>query len=168
MDHKNSQSASYAAAGVDITAGYKAVELMKKHVARTRNEGCLDDVGGFGGCFGLPIAGMEEPVLVSGTDGVGTKLKIAMLLDKHDTIGIDCVAMCVNDVICCGAKPLFFLDYIACGKNVPERIAQRRKLIKLAAAYPNFGMPLFQLYKSCKSALGMSFSRLSLARSLSK
>ena len=124
MDHKNSQSASSAAAGVDITAGYKAVELMKKHVARTRNEGCLDDVGGFGGCFGLPIAGMEEPVLVSGTDGVGTKLKIAMLLDKHDTIGIDCVAMCVNDVICCGAKPLFFLDYIACGKNVPERIAE--------------------------------------------
>ena len=124
MEHKNSQSASYAAAGVDITAGYKAVELMKKHVARTRNEGCLDDVGGFGGCFGLPVAGMEEPVLVSGTDGVGTKLRIAQLLDKHDTIGIDCVAMCVNDVICCGAKPLFFLDYIACGKNVPERIAE--------------------------------------------
>ena len=124
MDHKNSQSASYAAAGVDITAGYRAVELMKKHVARTRTAGCLDDVGGFGGCFGLPLAGMEEPVLVSGTDGVGTKLKIAMLLDKHDTIGIDCVAMCVNDVICCGAKPLFFLDYIACGKNVPEKIAQ--------------------------------------------
>ena len=124
MEHKNSQSASYAAAGVDITAGYRAVELMKKHVARTRNEGCLDDVGGFGGCFGLPVAGMEEPVLVSGTDGVGTKLRIAQLLDKHDTIGIDCVAMCVNDVICCGAKPLFFLDYIACGKNVPERIAE--------------------------------------------
>ena len=124
MDHKNSQSASYAAAGVDITAGYRAVELMKKHIARTKNEGCLDDVGGFGGCFGLPIAGMEEPVLVSGTDGVGTKLKIAMLLDRHDTIGIDCVAMCVNDVICCGAQPLFFLDYIACGKNVPEKIAQ--------------------------------------------
>ena len=124
MDHKNSQSASYAAAGVDITAGYKAVELMKKHIARTRNAGCLDDVGGFGGCFGLPIAGMEEPVLVSGTDGVGTKLRIAQLLDKHDTIGIDCVAMCVNDVICCGARPLFFLDYIACGKNVPERIAE--------------------------------------------
>ena len=124
MDHKNSQSASYAAAGVDITAGYKAVELMKKHIARTRNEGCLDDVGGFGGCFGLPAAGMEEPVLVSGTDGVGTKLRIAQLLDKHDTIGIDCVAMCVNDVICCGARPLFFLDYIACGKNVPERIAE--------------------------------------------
>ena len=124
MEHKNSQSASYAAAGVDITAGYKAVELMKKHVARTRNEGCLDDVGGFGGCFGLPIAGMEEPVLVSGTDGVGTKLRIAQLLDKHDTIGIDCVAMCVNDVICCGARPLFFLDYIACGKNIPEKIAQ--------------------------------------------
>ncbi len=124
MDHKNSHSASYAAAGVDITAGYRAVELMKKHVARTRNEGCLDDVGGFGGCFGLPIAGMEEPVLVSGTDGVGTKLKLAILTDKHDTIGIDCVAMCVNDIICCGAKPLFFLDYIACGKNVPEKIAE--------------------------------------------
>ena len=124
MDHKNSQSASYAAAGVDITAGYRAVELMKKHIARTKNPGCLDDVGGFGGCFGLPIAGMEEPVLVSGTDGVGTKLRIAMLMDKHDTIGIDCVAMCVNDVICCGARPLFFLDYIACGKNIPEKIAE--------------------------------------------
>ena len=122
MDHKNSFSASYAAAGVDITAGYKAVELMKKHVARTRNEGCLDDVGGFGGCFGLPT-GMEEPVLVSGTDGCGTKVKLAILMDKHDTIGIDAVAMCVNDIICCGAKPLFFLDYIACGKNVPEKIA---------------------------------------------
>ena len=124
MEHKNSQSASYAAAGVDITAGYKAVELMKKHVARTRNEGCLDDVGGFGGCFGLPIAGMEEPVLVSGTDGCGTKVKLAILMDKHDTIGIDAVAMCVNDIICVGAKPLFFLDYIACGKNVPEKIAE--------------------------------------------
>ncbi len=124
MDHKNSHSASYAAAGVDITAGYRAVELMKKHVARTRNEGCLDDVGGFGGCFGLPIAGMEEPVLVSGTDGCGTKVKLAILMDKHDTIGIDAVAMCVNDIICCGAKPLFFLDYIACGKNVPEKIAE--------------------------------------------
>ena len=124
MDHKNSQSASYAAAGVDITAGYKAVELMKKHIARTKNEGCLDDVGGFGGCFGLPIAGMEEPVLVSGTDGCGTKVKLAILMDKHDTIGIDAVAMCVNDIICCGARPLFFLDYIACGKNVPEKIAQ--------------------------------------------
>ena len=122
--HNDSRSESYAAAGVDITAGYKAVELMKKHVARTKNEGCLDDVGGFGGCFGLNLAGMDEPVLVSGTDGVGTKLKLAILLDKHDTIGIDCVAMCVNDVICCGAKPLFFLDYIACGKNVPERIAE--------------------------------------------
>lgn len=123
MDHKNSFSESYAAAGVDITAGYKAVELMKKHVARTRNDGCLDDVGGFGGCFGLNMTGMEEPVLVSGTDGVGTKLKLAILMDKHDTIGIDCVAMCVNDIICVGAKPLFFLDYIACGKNVPEKIA---------------------------------------------
>ena len=124
MDHKNSQSASYAAAGVDITAGYRAVELMKKHIARTKNEGCLDDVGGFGGCFGLPIAGMEEPVLVSGTDGCGTKVKLAILMDKHDTIGIDAVAMCVNDIICCGAKPLFFLDYIACGKNIPEKIAE--------------------------------------------
>ncbi len=123
MEHKNSRSEAYAAAGVDITAGYKAVELMKKHVARTRNEGCLDDVGGFGGCFGLPVAGMEEPVLVSGTDGCGTKVKLAILMDKHDTNGIDAVAMCVDDIICCGAKPLFFLDYIACGKNVPEKIA---------------------------------------------
>jgi len=120
---KNSKSESYAAAGVDITAGYRAVELMKAHIARTKNEGCLDDVGGFGGCFGLNIAGMEEPVLVSGTDGCGTKVKMAILMDKHDTIGIDAVAMCVNDIICCGAKPLFFLDYIACGKNVPEKIA---------------------------------------------
>ena len=120
---KNSKSESYAAAGVDITAGYKAVELMKKHIARTRNEGCLDDVGGFGGCFGLNLAGIEEPVLVSGTDGCGTKVKLAILMDKHDTIGIDAVAMCVNDIICCGAKPLFFLDYIACGKNYPEKIA---------------------------------------------
>ncbi|MBE6663078.1 MAG: phosphoribosylformylglycinamidine cyclo-ligase [Ruminococcaceae bacterium] len=120
---KNSRSESYAAAGVDITAGYKAVELMKKHIARTKNEGCVDDVGGFGGCFGLPIAGMEEPVLVSGTDGCGTKVKMAILMNKHDTIGIDAVAMCVNDIICCGAKPLFFLDYIACGKNIPEKIA---------------------------------------------
>ena len=120
---KNSRSESYAKAGVDITAGYKAGELMKKHVARTRNEGCLDDVGGFGGCFGLNLAGMEEPVLVSGTDGCGTKVKLAILMDKHDTIGIDAVAMCVNDIICCGAKPLFFLDYIACGKNYPEKIA---------------------------------------------
>jgi len=120
---KNSKSESYARAGVDITAGYKAVELMKKHIARTKNEGCLDDVGGFGGCFGLNTAGMEEPVLVSGTDGCGTKVKLAILMDKHDTIGIDAVAMCVNDIICCGARPLFFLDYIACGKNVPEKIA---------------------------------------------
>ncbi len=119
-----SKSDSYAAAGVDITAGYKAVELMKKHINRTKNEGCLDDVGGFGGCFGLDLTGIKEPVLVAGTDGVGTKIKLAMLLDKHDTIGIDCVAMCANDIICCGAKPLFFLDYIACGKNVPEKIAE--------------------------------------------
>ncbi len=118
-----SKSDSYAAAGVDIVAGYKAVELMKKHIARTKNAGCLDDVGGFGGCFGLPVQGMEEPVLVSGTDGCGTKVKLAILMDKHDTIGIDAVAMCVNDIICVGARPLFFLDYIACGKNIPEKIA---------------------------------------------
>ncbi len=119
-----SESKSYAAAGVDITAGYKAVELMKSHIARTVTEGVCSDVGGFGGLFSLDLKGYEHPVLVSGTDGVGTKLKIAFLTDKHDTVGIDCVAMCVNDIICSGAKPLFFLDYIACGKNVPEKIAQ--------------------------------------------
>ncbi|MBR7116739.1 MAG: phosphoribosylformylglycinamidine cyclo-ligase [Clostridia bacterium] len=121
---KNSRSESYAKAGVDITAGYKAVELMKSHIARTKNAGCLDDVGGFGGMFGLPLSGMDEPVLVSGTDGCGTKVKMAILADKHDTIGIDAVAMCVNDIICSGARPLFFLDYIACGKNIPEKIAE--------------------------------------------
>ena len=119
----NSKSDSYASAGVDITAGYKAVELMKTHIARTHNEGVVSDIGGFGGLFMPNLTGIKTPVLVSGTDGVGTKLKIAFLTDKHDTVGIDCVAMCVNDVICCGAKPLFFLDYIACGKNVPEKIA---------------------------------------------
>ena len=118
-----SHSASYAAAGVDITAGYRSVELMKSHIARTLTAGVVSDIGGFGGLFGLDTAGMAEPVLVSGTDGVGTKIRIAQLMDKHDTIGIDCVAMCVNDIICCGAKPLFFLDYIACGKNRPEKIA---------------------------------------------
>ena len=120
----NSHSEAYAAAGVDITAGYKSVELMKKHIRRTETPGVCSDVGGFGGLFLPDLAGMKQPVLVSGTDGVGTKLKIAFLMDKHDTIGIDCVAMCVNDIICCGAKPLFFLDYIACGKNVPEVIEQ--------------------------------------------
>ncbi len=122
--HKNSKSDSYAAAGVDITAGYKAVELMKQHIARTMVNGKSDDIGGFGGLFELDMTGITKPVLVSGTDGVGTKLKMAFLMDKHDTVGIDCVAMCVNDIICCGAKPLFFLDYIACGKNYPEKIAQ--------------------------------------------
>ena len=117
-----SYSDSYKAAGVDITAGYQAVELMKKHVARTMPEGRAD-IGGFGGLFPLDMAGMEKPVLVSGTDGVGTKIKLAFLMDKHDTVGIDCVAMCVNDIVCCGAKPLFFLDYIACGRNFPEKIA---------------------------------------------
>ena len=119
-----SMSESYKAAGVDITAGYKAVELMKQHIARTITAGAASDIGGFCGLFELDITGMEKPVLVSGTDGVGTKLKLAFIMDKHDTIGIDCVAMCVNDIICCGAKPLFFLDYIACGKNVPEKIAE--------------------------------------------
>ena len=119
----NSHSASYASAGVDITAGYASVELMKKHVARTIIPGADTGIGGFGGLFALDVAGMKNPILVSGTDGVGTKLKLAFLMDKHDTIGIDCVAMCVNDIICCGAKPLFFLDYIACGKNIPEKIA---------------------------------------------
>ena len=120
---KNSYSRSYAAAGGDITAGYRAVEWMYPHIARTVTSGVCSDVGGFGGLFELDVKGMEQPVLVSGTDGVGTKLKLAFLQDRHDTVGIDCVAMCVNDVICCGAKPLFFLDYIACGKNVPEKIA---------------------------------------------
>ena len=120
----NSYSNSYKDAGVDVTAGYKAVELMKQYVARTVTKGVLDGIGGFGGLFELDMTGINKPVLVSGTDGVGTKIKIAFLLDKHDTVGIDCVAMCVNDIICCGAKPQFFLDYIACGKNYPEKIAQ--------------------------------------------
>ena len=121
---KNSRSDAYAAAGVDITAGYRAVELMKKHIASTRTEGVCSDIGGFGGMFELDLTDIRKPILVSGTDGVGTKLRLAFLMDKHDTVGIDCVAMCVNDIICGGAKPLFFLDYIACGKNVPERIAE--------------------------------------------
>ncbi len=120
----SSFSESYKQAGVDITAGYKAVELMKQHIARTMTAGSMSDIGGFGGLFELDLTGISKPVLVSGTDGVGTKLKMAFLMDKHDTVGIDCVAMCVNDIICCGAKPLFFLDYIACGKNYPEKIAQ--------------------------------------------
>lgn len=120
---EKSYSESYKQAGVDITAGYKAVELMKSHIARTMTKGVASDIGGFGGLFSLDLSGVKNPVLVSGTDGVGTKLKIAFLMDKHDTVGIDCVAMCVNDVICCGAKPLFFLDYIAVGKNVPEKVA---------------------------------------------
>ncbi len=120
---KNSQSEAYAKAGVDITAGYRAVELMKSHIAKTATPGVCSDIGGFGGLFALDLQGITKPILVSGTDGVGTKLKLAFLMDRHDTVGIDCVAMCVNDIICCGAKPLFFLDYIACGKNVPERIA---------------------------------------------
>ncbi|MBQ7837357.1 MAG: phosphoribosylformylglycinamidine cyclo-ligase [Clostridia bacterium] len=121
---EKSFSESYAAAGVDITAGYKAVELMKTHIKRTLTAGAMSDIGGFGGLFELDLTGISKPVLVSGTDGVGTKLKLAFIMDKHDTVGIDCVAMCANDIICCGAKPLLFLDYIACGKNVPERIAE--------------------------------------------
>ena len=120
---EKSYSESYKAAGVDITAGYRSVELMKQYVSRTMNEHCIGGLGGFGGLFELDCTGIQHPVLISGTDGVGTKLRIAMLLDQHDTVGIDCVAMCVNDVICAGAKPLVFLDYIACGKNVPEKIA---------------------------------------------
>ena len=119
-----SYSESYKAAGVDITAGYKAVELMKEHIKRTNTPGVLSGIGGFGGLFMPDIEGMEAPVLVSGTDGVGTKLKIAFMLDKHNTVGIDCVAMCVNDIICCGARPLFFLDYKALGKNKPEQVAE--------------------------------------------
>ena len=121
---ENSSSKAYEQAGVDITAGYRAVELMKSHIARTANYGVASDIGGFGGLFRPDLAGMKKPLLVSGTDGVGTKLKLAFILDKHDTVGIDCVAMCVNDIICCGAAPMFFLDYIACGKNIPERIEQ--------------------------------------------
>ena len=121
---QNSASEAYKSAGVDITAGYAAVERMQKHIARTVTPGVVSGIGGFGGLFELGLAGIERPVLVSGTDGVGTKLKIAFLLDKHDTVGIDCVAMCVNDVICCGARPLYFLDYLAVGKNVPERVEQ--------------------------------------------
>ena len=120
---KNSHSAAYAAAGVDIKAGYRGVQLMKEHVARTVIPGVVSGIGGFGGLFAPDLMGMREPVLVSGTDGVGTKQRIAQLMDKHDTVGIDCVAMCVNDIICCGAKPLFFLDYIAIGKNTPEKVA---------------------------------------------
>ena len=119
-----SESQSYRAAGVDITAGYRAVELMQGSIARTLTQGVLGGIGGFGGLFELDVTGMQKPVLVSGTDGVGTKLRLAFLMDRHDSVGIDCVAMCVNDIICCGAKPLYFLDYIACGKNVPEKIAQ--------------------------------------------
>lgn len=120
----NSFSESYKKAGVDVTAGYKSVELMKKHIAKTMLPGCISGIGGFGGLFELDMTGISKPVLVSGTDGVGTKIKIAFIMDKHDTVGIDCVAMCVNDIICCGAKPQFFLDYIACGKNIPEKIAE--------------------------------------------
>lgn len=119
----NSFSESYKRAGVDVTAGYKSVELMKQYIARTMTKGALSGIGGFGGLFELDMEGISKPVLVSGTDGVGTKIKIAFIMDKHDTVGIDCVAMCVNDIICCGAKPQFFLDYIACGKNYPEKIA---------------------------------------------
>ncbi len=120
----DSYSDSYREAGVDVTAGYKAVELMKQHVARTQTPGVVSGIGGFGGLFQPDLTGMKEPVLVSGTDGVGTKLKLAFMMDKHDTVGVDCVAMCANDVACAGAKPLFFLDYVAVGKNVPERVAQ--------------------------------------------
>ncbi len=131
----NSRSESYAAAGVDITAGYKAVELMKAHIKRTKNEGCLDDVGGFGGCFGLPT-GMEEPVLVSGTDGCGTKVKLAILMDKHDTIGIDAVAMCVNDIICCVQSPSSSLTISLAAKTIPKRLPPSLVALQRAVCSP--------------------------------
>lgn len=133
---EKSYSESYAAAGVDITAGYRSVELMKQYVARTMNEHCIGGLGGFGGLFELDCTGYKHPVLISGTDGVGTKLKLAMLLNKHDTIGIDCVAMCVNDVICAGAKPLVFLDYIACGRNIRRRSQRSSRVWPRAASRP--------------------------------
>ena len=131
-----SYSESYKAAGVDVTAGYKAVELMKSHVARTKTAASFDEIGGFGGMISLDLTGIPNPVLVSGTDGVGTKLKIAFLMDKHDTVGIDCVAMCVNDVICCGARPLFFLDYVAVGKTCPKRSLPSSPALLRAACNP--------------------------------
>lgn len=133
----NSKSDIYAKAGVDITAGYKSVELIKKHIAKTNIKGVISSIGGFGGLFELDLKGIKKPVLVSGTDGVGTKLKIAFLMNKHDTIGIDCVAMCVNDIICFGAKPLIFLDYIACGKNYPEKISEIVKGISKGCVQSN-------------------------------
>ena len=133
----NSKSDIYAKAGVDITAGYKSVELIKKHIAKTNIKGVISSIGGFGGLFELDLIGIKKPVLVSGTDGVGTKLKIAFLMNKHDTIGIDCVAMCVNDIICVGAKPLIFLDYIACGKNYPEKISEIVKGISKGCVQSN-------------------------------
>ena len=135
--HNNSKSDSYAAAGVDITAGYRAVELMKQHIAKTMTSGVCSDVGGFGGLFELDITGMNKPVLVIGTDGVGTKLKMAFLMDKHNTVDIDCVAMCVNDIICCGAKPLFFLDYIACGKNYLKKLPRLLRAWQRAVCSPD-------------------------------
>lgn len=133
----NSKSDIYAKAGVDITAGYKSVELIKKHIAKTNIKGVISSIGGFGGLFELDLKGIKKPVLISGTDGVGTKLKIAFLMNKHDTIGIDCVAMCVNDIICVGAKPLIFLDYIACGKNYPEKISEIVKGISKGCVQSN-------------------------------
>lgn len=133
----NSKSDIYAKAGVDITAGYKSVELIKKHIAKTNIKGVISSIGGFGGLFELDLIGIKKPVLVSGTDGVGTKLKIAFLMNKHDTIGIDCVAMCVNDIICVGAKPLIFLDYIACGKNYPEKNSEIVKGISKGCVQSN-------------------------------
>jgi len=135
--HTGSKSKSYKAAGVDVTAGYRAVELMKSHVQRTKIPGVLSEIGGFGGLFKPDLTGMKEPVFVSGTDGVGTKLKLAFLMDKHDTIGIDCVAMCVNDIICTGAMPLFFLDYLAVGRNIPKRVARLSEASRTAARWPD-------------------------------
>ena len=145
----SSHSASYAAAGVNIEAGYEGVKLMKKHVERTFIDGVVSDIGGFGGLFMPDISGMEQPVLVSGTDGVGTKQRIAQLMDKHDTIGIDCVAMCVNDVICCGAKPLFFLDYIAIGSNDPHKVEKLVAGVAEGCVQAGCAADSLQTYRSC-------------------
>ena len=160
---KKSFSESYKEAGVDITAGYKAVELMKKHIARTVTEGNADDIGGFGGLFSLDLTGYTNPVLVSGTDGVGTKLKMAFLMDKHNTVGIDCVAMCVNDVICCGAKPLFFLDYIAVGKTCLKELRLSLKALQKVAFKQALRLSVAKLLK-CPAFIPLTNTTLQVLR----
>ena len=167
---EKSFSESYKEAGVDITAGYAAVELMKKHVARTMTPGAIGGLGGFGGLFELDMTGLSHPVLVSGTDGVGTKLKLAFLMDKHDTVGVDCVAMCVNDIITCGAKPLVFLDYIACGKNVPEKIAAIVAGVAEGCPLPACIQTAFRWCAGCSASTAPPWGAmsLSLARRLAR